>query len=108
MDYVKKQIQDIEDIIKNGRGDNIFNYLTVLDILRDDYEKVGEKEKLKNLCYSIVDIIEKENVTENLSEEEQSSVNDYLKNAYDSLARNGDFEAFMIAMEWNRPIKQQF
>ena len=49
MDYVKKQIQDIEDIIKNGRGDNIFNYLTVLDILRDDYEKVGEKEKLKNL-----------------------------------------------------------
>lgn len=108
MDYVKKQIKDIEEIIKNGRGDNIFNYLTVLDILRDDYEKVGEKEKLKNLCYSIVDIIEKENVTENLSEEEQSSVNDYLKNAYDSLARNGDFEAFMIAMEWNRPIKQQF
>ena len=108
MDYVKKQIKDIEEIIKNGRGDNIYNYLTVLDILRDDYEKVGEKEKLKNLCYSIVDIIEKENVTENLSEEEQSSVNDYLKNAYDSLARNGDFEAFMIAMEWNRPIKQQF
>lgn len=108
MDYVKKQIKDIEEIIKNGRGDNIYNYLTVLDILRDDYEKVGEKEKLKNLCYSIVDIIEKENVTENLSEEEQSSVNDYLRNAYDSLARNGDFEAFMIAMEWNRPIKQQF
>ena len=108
MDYVKKQIKDIEEIIKNGRGDNIFNYLTVLDILRDDYEKVEEKEKLKNLCYSIVDIIEKENVTENLSEEEQSSVNDYLRNAYDSLARNGDFEAFMIAMEWNRPIKQQF
>lgn len=108
MDYVKKQIKDIEEIIKNGRGDNIYNYLTVLDILRDDYEKVEQKDKLKEISHAIVDIIEKENVTESLSEEEQSSVNDYLKNAYDSLARNGDFEAFMIAMEWNRPIKQQF
>ena len=31
-----------------------------------------------------------------------------IKNCYDTLARHGDFEAFMIAMEWNRPLEKQF
>ena len=39
----------INELQERLRGDNIFNYLTVLDILRDDYEKVGEKEKLPSL-----------------------------------------------------------
>lgn len=33
---------------------------------------------------------------------------DKLCNCYDSLARSGDFEAFMIAMEWNRPLNKKF
>ena len=31
-----------------------------------------------------------------------------IRNCYDCLARHGDFEAFMIAMEWNRPLEKQF
>lgn len=31
-----------------------------------------------------------------------------IRNCYDTLARHGDFEAFMIAMEWNRPLEKQF
>ena len=27
---------------------------------------------------------------------------------YDTLARCGDFESFLIAIEWNRPIEKQF
>ena len=31
-----------------------------------------------------------------------------IRNCYDTLARHGDFEAFMISMEWNRPLDKQF
>lgn len=31
-----------------------------------------------------------------------------LRTCYDVLARSGDFEAFMIAMEWNRPLEKKF
>jgi len=34
--------------------------------------------------------------------------NDEMKTCYDILARLGDFEAFMIAMEWNRPLNKKF
>lgn len=107
--YTLKQIKEIEEIISKGRGDDIFNYLTVLDILRDDYEKIkADKEKIKKVSREIIEISEKEETLKTLREEQKSTLDDYLRNAYDSLARNGDFESFMIAMEWNRPIKQQF
>ena len=31
-----------------------------------------------------------------------------LRGCYDVLARSGDFEAYMIAMEWNRPLEKKF
>ena len=35
-------------------------------------------------------------------------VNNIWVTAYDTKARQGDFESFCIAMEWNRPINKQF
>lgn len=108
LEYARNQIKEIEEVLKNGKGDNIYNYITVLDILREDYEKVQDKENILRVSKKIRDIIESGNVTDDMSDKEKVNVNDYLRNAYDSLARNGDFEAFMIAMEWNRPIQNQF
>ena len=31
--YTRRQIKEIEEVISKGQGDDIFNYITVLDIL---------------------------------------------------------------------------
>mgnify|MGYP003293441762 CR=1 FL=1 len=38
----------------------------------------------------------------------REKINKMWVTSYDTKARNGDFESFCIAMEWNRPIHKQF
>lgn len=102
MEETLRRIEETEEVLKKGKGKDILTYLTVLDMYRKDNEDVKRIDKAKEVSREIIDIIGKE------KELEYSKVEGYLRNAYDTLARNGDFEAFMIAMEWNRPIKQQF
>ncbi len=97
------RIERTENILKNGIGNDIITYLAVLDMLRSDYEDVKMIEKAKETSRKIIEMIENE---KDIKDKEK--VNIFARNSYDTLARNGDFEAFMIAMEWNRPIKQQF
>lgn len=106
---MKNQVKELEEIISKGRGDDIYNYVIVLDILRDDYEKLKyDKTKIVSISVAIRDIIEKEDIMSNMSGKEQADIELCLRNAYDTLARHGDFESFMIAMEWNRDIRKQF
>ena len=100
---ILKRIERTEEVLKNGVGNNIVAYIAVLDMLRKDYEDIKRIEQAKSTAYKIIEIIDNEK-----SIEDKSKMAEYMKNAYDTLARNGDFEAFMIAMEWNRPIENQF
>ena len=44
-----------------------------------------------------------------LSIEDDINVTDeQLRGCYDVLARSGDFEAYCIALEWNRPLMKKF
>ncbi len=97
------RIERTEKILKNGVGNDIIAYLAVLDMLRDDYENVKDIKKAKITSKKIIKLIENE---KNIEDKEKTNI--FARNSYDTLARNGDFEAFMIAMEWNRPIQQQF
>ena len=101
---IKARIEKTEEVLKNGQGKDIMTYLKVLDMLRDDYEKVEIKEKAISTSKKIIETIDNIDKKDIKSEE----INIIMRNSYDTLARNGDFEAFMIAMEWNRPIKSQF
>lgn len=100
---ILKRIERTEEVLKNGVGNNIVAYIAVLDMLRKDYEDIKRIEQAKSTAYKIIEIIDNEKGIE-----DKSKMAEYMKNAYDTLARNGDFEAFMIAMEWNRPIENQF
>lgn len=97
------RIERTEKIIKNGIGNDITTYLSVLDMLRKDCEDIKRIERAKEVSREIIDIIENDKNIEKIDK-----INIILRNAYDTLARNGDFEAFMIAMEWNRDIDKQF
>lgn len=100
---ILKRIERTEEVLKNGVGNNIVAYIAVLDMLRKDYEDIKRIEQAKSTSYKIIEIIDNEKDIE-----DKSKMAEYMKNAYDTLARHGDFEAFMIAMEWNRPIENQF
>lgn len=100
---ILNRVKRTEEILKNGVGNDIMTYLAVLDMLRKDYEDIKRIEKAKNTSYKIIEIIDSTK-----SIEDKTKATEYMRNAYDTLARNGDFEAFMIAMEWNRPIENQF
>lgn len=97
------RIERTEEILKEGIGEDIMTYLLVLDMLRKDCEDVRRIKRSKEVSKEIINLIEEKKI-----EGDNEKLNLILRNAYDTLARNGNFEAFMIAMEWNRPIKNQF
>ena len=98
-----ERIERAENIIKNLKGK--YESVIAMDLLRSDYESLKMTEKAKDISRQIINLSAKDF---NLNDEQRQQLNDFKRNAYDTLARNGDFESFMIAMEWNRPIKSQF
>lgn len=77
-------------------------YLDLLNSMRDDYEKIGNEEKCIKICKEIQNVIFG-NKYDTLKKGEE-----LLLESYDSMARCGDFRAYCIALEWNRPIEKQF
>lgn len=76
-------------------------YLGLLDSMRNDYETIKDEKNLFVICKEIEQIIvNRKRTTRELS--------DMLLASYDSRARFGDFRAYCIALEWNRPVEKQF
>lgn len=76
-------------------------YLNLLNSMRSDYEAVNYQTECKDVCNEIANFC----LTTNLQD---PSISDILLASYDSRARCGDFRAYCIALEWNRPIERQF
>lgn len=76
-------------------------YLDLLNVMRVEYEERGEEEKCLKICSEIIQLI----VTNKIQKDNEDII---LLAAYDTRARLGDFRAYCIALEWNRPIDRQF
>lgn len=100
-EVIKERIERANRLLTNEKG--VFKRLKIKDVLRSDYEELGLKNEAKAISKEIVETSSKD-----LKEEEKQELSNMKRNAYDTMARCGDFEAFMIAMEWDRPIKNQF
>lgn len=86
-------------------------YLDLLNCMRYDYESlygydeyktVELEDKCKKICSEIQNLIVTGVITEG------NDLGKILLNSYDTAARMGDFRAYCIALEWNRPIDKQF
>lgn len=66
-------------------------------MLMCSHESDGDEEKACEVAKEIIN-----NIDLDISDD------DIIRTCYDVMARNGDFEAFMIAMEWNRPMSKKF
>ena len=76
-------------------------YLDLLNSMRFDYETVGMMDEAYEKCVEAINLI---------SEKKHPTNKDSLLmlSLYDTMARCGDFRAYCIALEWNRPIEKQF
>ena len=101
MDYTQKRVLEYEQLYNEVKDRTTLAYLDMLNVMRFDYEELGEAEKCLNICAEIIKLI----LTSNF---ERNNIDIILLAAYDTRARLGDFRAYCIALEWNRPIEKQF
>lgn len=100
---VLERIEAWEDMYAKIYNRTTMAYLQLLNSMRIDYEALGSEyeEKCRNICLEIEKFCTKTNLTD-------SSIAEIMLAAYDTRARLGDFRAYCIALEWNRPIEKQF
>lgn len=101
MDHAKNRSIEYERLYKEVKDRTTLAYLDMLNVMRFDYEELHEDEKCLNICSEIIKLI----LTSNFN---RNDIDIILLAAYDTRARLGDFRAYCIALEWNRPIEKQF
>ena len=98
---MNQRLQELEDTYAKVKNRTTTAYLDLLNMMRFEYEELGEEEKCLKICDEIVKLI----LTDTIKKDNLDII---LLAAYDTKARLGDFRAYCIALEWNRPIDRQF
>lgn len=105
---VLKRIEKTQDLLGKLKSKNTLAYLQGLHSIKTDYESIEYFDKACKYAYIIIDLLKRNVIEYERNPENDELVNDIWVTAYDTRARQGDFESFCIAMEWNRPINKQF
>ena len=71
-------------------------------------ETVGDLKKAYEYASAIIFLLANNKIVYNHTIDNMDKIRDIWVRAYDTKARQGHFESFCIAMEWNRPIHKQF
>lgn len=95
------RIKELEQLYENVVDRTTIAYLDMLNIMRFEYEDNGDEEKCLKICDEIIKLTLIGNF-------ERDNIDIIMLSAYDTRARLGDFRAYCIALEWNRPIEKQF
>lgn len=95
------RILEYEKLYDSIKDRTTLAYLDLLNTMRFEYEEIGENDKCLNVCSEIIKLI----LTQDF---ERDNIDLILLATYDTRARLGDFRAYCIALEWNRPIEKQF
>lgn len=98
---MNQRLQELEDTYAKVKNRTTTAYLDLLNMMRFEYEELGEEEKCLKICDEIVKLI----LTDTIKKDNLDVI---LLATYDTRARLGDFRAYCIALEWNRPIDRQF
>ena len=100
-EIILTRLKEWENLYNQIEDRTTMAYLNLLNSMRSDYEAVGYQTECIDICKEIANFC----LTTKLQD---PSVSDILLASYDSRARCGDFRAYCIALEWNRPIERQF
>jgi len=97
----KKRIEECERLYTQVKDRTTLAYLDLLNSMRMDYEYLKDEEACVACCDEIIGLM----LTNTY---DRPNVESVIVSAYDTKARFGDFRAYCIALEWNRPIEKQF
>ncbi len=98
---VLNRIKDWKQMYDKIKDRTTLAYLQLLDSMRRDYETVKYEHECLNVCKEIEEFCV-------VTKLEDDSITNIMLASYDTRARLGDFRAYCIALEWNRPIERQF
>lgn len=103
-----KRIDKTKELLSKLHNKNTMAYLQGLHSLKCDYEIL---EDYDNACYyakEIIDLLSHNKIEHKDTKKDEEIIRNIWVHAYDTRARQGDYESFCIAMEWDRPINKQF
>lgn len=107
-DEIKARIESTESLINQVKDKTTLAYLEGCYSLKCDYEAINDNENACKYADVVIDLLRQNKVKYPDNMETRDRINKMWVTSYDTKARNGDFEAFCIALEWNRPIHKQF
>lgn len=107
-DEIKARIEKTLELLEKVNNRTTIAYLDGVFSLKCDYESIGDMENACKYADLIIDSITKNKIKHNDTKVDNEHLGKCLLSSYDTKARNGDFRAFCIALEWNRPIHKQF
>lgn len=105
---VRKRIEENEELLEKVKDKTTYAYLLAIHALKTDCESIEEYDKACRYASEIIDLLSYNKVQYKEDITTKELINTIWVTAYDTKARQGDYEAFCIAMEWNRPIQKQF
>ncbi len=106
MNTKNQRILELKNLLSNVKNKDSFAYLQGLDSIRSEYELGKELDNACEYADKVIDLLVNKGI--DYGERHANRVNEILVHAYDTKARNGDFRAFCIALEWNRPIDKKY
>lgn len=105
-EQIKEQIKTTFDLLTKVQNKKTMAYIDGLYSLKCGYESLQDFDNAVKYASEIIELINSGSVQ--YDEKHKQHMSDVLVSCYDTKARQGDFESFCIAMEWNRPIEKQF
>ena len=99
---IKQRVKETEEVISTIKNKMTKEYFNVAMGLKYDYEQLSEFEKADKMAQECLELLY-DGILTNDPEESKK-----VLSCYDTRARCGDFESFLIALEWKRPIEKQF
>ena len=107
-DEVRLRIEKTEELLNQIKDRTTLAYLQGLHTVKTDCETIGELKKAYDYASIIIFLLSNNKIVYKDTIENKEKVRNIWVTAYDTKARQGHFESFCIAMEWNRPIHKQF
>ena len=105
---ILERIKKTEELLEKLKDKTTLAYLEGLYSLKCDYEAVEDYDNAIKYATLIIDLLSHNSIEYNKTNDNNDKVRKIWVSSYDTKARQGDFESFCIAMEWNRPINKQF
>lgn len=107
-DGIRERIEKTKGLLSKLQHKNTMAYLQGLHSIKCDYETLKEYDSACEYAKEIIDLLSHNKIQHKDTKKDEELIRDIWVHAYDTRARQGDYEAFCIAMEWNRPIQKQF